>query len=113
MMKWNERKLWACILAYAAIVLVLSRISAWGAFRDPAPYRVLLEMLTVFVWMVGIYRCWSGCWCSGDGEAWAAMLVLSTFPHVPLSLIGYGSWVCLGGSVVIGIGMYICKKKRG
>jgi len=112
-MKWKDGKLWACGLMYAATVLLLSRFGGWGDPRRSAPWCVLLELLISLIWMVGVYWKWSGHWTQEDNVPWAVLLVLVTLPYIPLVVVGYGTWLCPGGSVVLGIGCIFVKNKCG
>lgn len=109
-MNWKDQKLWICAGVYVLILLFLSQISAWGDRYDPAPHRILFEIVTVLVWMTGIYWRWSGRWQQEDNRAWTALLLISAAPHILFSLVGYGSRLCLGGSVLVGAVMYWCNR---
>ena len=109
----RDKKLWICAGIYAVVVVILVQISAWGDPYDPAPYRVLLELITPLVWLGGIYRRWSGRWQQDDNGAWVGLLVITTLPHIPMTMIAAGPWFCLGGSVLVGVLMILWNKKVG
>ena len=113
-MKWKDKKLWLCALLYAAAVLIWSGcMGGWGDPRGGGYVRAIPELLIPLVWMVGLYWKWSGNWTGEDNLPWAVLLALVTLPYLPLAIVGYGTWLCPIGSVVMGIACIAVKKKCG
>lgn len=92
----------ACTGLFFVLMFFMSRISAWGDIYDPAPYRILFEGLTVLLWVRGLYLRWTGRWTREGQVAWGIFVLFLALPHIPFSLIGAGSWVSLGGSLILG-----------
>ena len=113
-MKRKDAKLWICAAAYAVIVWSLSRcMGGWGDPRGGGIYRVLPELLIPLVWMAGVYWKWSGNWTREDDVPWLVLLLMVNLPYLPPAVVGYGTWLCPIGSMLVGVGCVVIKKKCG
>ena len=108
---WRDRRFWLCGALLAGLLGLALRFEHIDKYH-PFPYIAVLHALTLFTWLSGLYRRWSGRWRPGYGRVWGGwVLLLALLFQLPMCMVSFVSWVMLGVSLVMGLGAVFCSKR--
>lgn len=94
------------------VFAIICFIALFPISATPMAYYVLVFVaISVFGFSSVLYRCITKSFTESNLEGLVWFVGISAIPHMLFSLLVYGSWVCLGGSIIIVIGLLLNKNK--
>ncbi len=76
-----------------------------------APYILMFVAISILGFATVLFRILSRSFTKQNATTLIWIVSISALPHLLFSLLNYGSWICLGGAVVIVIALLIKRKK--
>lgn len=103
----KKYQFWLC-----AILAVISFLAMYPLSATPMAYYVLgFVALSIIGFAVVLYYTLTKSFTQTNVIKLIWVIVITALPHIVFSLLTYGSWVCLGISVVVIILLLLNKRK--
>ena len=93
-------KLWLCLLGACVDFFLIGWLTGFDGWF---PYMHVFNALSVLVWYAMFYLHWQRRLSRRACVIGLTLTVLTALPHILGALLTYGSWVCLGVSVVLAV----------
>lgn len=102
----------ALIISIIFAVVIFIAIYPLSA-TQMAPYVLIFVAISIIAFSVVLYRILSKSFTKSNATNLLWIVAVSSLPHLLLSLLNYGSWICLGVAIIIIIALFIVKKRIG
>lgn len=76
-----------------------------------APYVLIFIAISVMGFATVLYRTLSKSFTQSNATRLIWIVLVSALPHLLFSLLTYGSWICLGGALIIIVALLMNRRK--
>ena len=96
------------VVAFIVMFLVIGQFTSWYNFFW---FTHIFNAFTVLVFASILYVGRTRIWEKKDYKKFGILLIVFGLPHIILSMVSYGSMICLGVSVILLICFFIKVRK--
>lgn len=100
----KKKEFWGSAILAIITFLLIGQITSWQNFF---PFVHFFNAITVVIWAIVLYTTLIKGWNKIKYKNYAIILIVVAIPHTILSLLSYGSMVCLSISVIMVIILFV------
>lgn len=109
MFSLKNYRFWLCFLFCIAFFSAIYPFSV--STYTNAYYALIFNGITAIVIAFTLYKIWNKGLNKKNINSYILMNIISMFPHFILALLSYGSWVCIGISILSVSWLILLKKQ--